>query len=101
MKVLKGILKEEEARLKEAGGSYEREIAKLPRGSIQLKRIKERDYAYRAYRKGARVVYEYLGDLKAEELKGVKQKIELRRRYEGKLREVRENLREVRRMVRD
>ena len=100
MKVLKGILKEEEARLKEAGGSYEREIAKLPKGSLQLKRIKERDYAYRAYRQGERVVYEYLGDLKPEELKGVKQKIELRRRYEGKLREVRKNLREVRRMVR-
>ena len=45
-------------------------IAKLPKGSIQLKRIKDRDYAYRAYRKGARVVYEYLGDLKPEELKG-------------------------------
>jgi hypothetical protein len=101
MKVLKGILKEEEARLKEAGGSYEREIAKLPKGSIHLKRIKERDYAYRAYRKGKRVVYEYLGDLKPAELKGVKEKVELRRRYEGKLREVRKNLREVRRMVRD
>jgi hypothetical protein len=101
MKVLKGILKEEEARLKEAGGSYEREIAKLPKGSVQLKRIKERDYAYRAYRAGERVVYEYLGDLEPKELKEVKQKIELRRRYEKKLREVRENLREVRRMVRD
>ena len=101
MKVLRGIIKEEEVRLKEAGGSYEREIARLPKGSIQLKRIKEREYAYRAYRKGERVVYEYLGDLKPEELKGVRKKIELRRRYEGKLREVRENLREVRRMVRD
>ncbi len=100
MSVLKGVLKEEEARLKEARGGYEREIAKLPKGSIQLKRIKERDYAYRAYRKGRRVVYEYLGDLKPEELKNVKQKIELRRRYEANLRKVRENLREVRRMVR-
>jgi len=100
MKVLKGILKEEEERLNEAQGSYEREIAKLPQGSIQLKRIKERDYAYRAYRKGKKVVYEYLGGLKPEELKGVQRKIELRRQYEGKLREVKENLREVRRMVR-
>ncbi len=101
MKVLKGILKEEEERLKEAEGSYECEIAKLPKGSVQLKRIKERDYPYRAYRKGERVVYEYLGDLNPEELKGVKQKIELRRRYEEKLREVRVNLKEVKRMIRD
>jgi len=101
MKVLKGILKEEEQRLKEARGSYEREIEKLPRGSIQIKKIKERDYAYRAYRKGERVVYEYVGDLKPEKLKELGKKIELRRLYEQKLREVRQNLREVRRMVRD
>lgn len=101
MKVLKGILKEEEQRLKEAQGSYEREIGKLPKGSVQLKKIKERDYAYRAYRKGERVVYEYVGDLKPEGLKELEKKIELRRLYEQKLREVRQNLREVRRMVRD
>ncbi|MFA5167640.1 MAG: hypothetical protein WC530_03825 [Candidatus Omnitrophota bacterium] len=101
MKVLKGILKEEEERLKEAVGSYEREIAKLPKGSVQLKRIKERDYAYRAYRRGERVVYEYVGDLKPEELKELKKKIELRQRYEKKLREVRVNLKEMKRMIRD
>ena len=101
MKVLKGILKEEQERLKEAQGSYEREIAQLPKGSVQLKRIKERDYAYRAYRRGKRVVYEYVGDLQPEELKGLKQKIELRQRYEEKLREVKMNLKEVKRMIRD
>ena len=101
MKVLKGILKEEEQRLKEAQGSYEREIGKLPKGSVQIKKIKERDYAYRAYRQGERVVYEYVGDIKPEELKDLEKKIKLRRLYEQKLREVRQNLREVRRMVRD
>ncbi|HOW88603.1 MAG TPA: hypothetical protein P5561_03590 [Candidatus Omnitrophota bacterium] len=101
MKVLKGILKEEEQRLKEAQGSYEREIGKLPKGSVQIKKIKERDYAYRAYRKGERVVYEYVGDLKPEELKDLGKKIELRQRYEEKLREVKANLKEVKRMIRD
>jgi hypothetical protein len=101
MKVLKGILKEEKERLKEAQGSYEREIGKLPKGSVQIKKIKERDYAYRAYRKGKRVVYAYVGDLPPEELKELEKKIELRRLYERKLREVRQNLREVGRMVRD
>ncbi len=101
MKVLKGILKEEEERLKEAQGSYEREIAKLPKGSVQLKRIKEKNYPYRAYRKGKQVVFEYLGSLDSEELNGLRQKIELRQRYEKMLREVRVNLKEVKRMIRD
>jgi len=101
MKVLKGILKEEESRLKEAQGSYEREIASLPKGSIQLKRIKEKNYPYRAYRKGKRVVYEYLGELEPGELEGVKKKICLRQLYEKKLREVRANLKELKRMLRE
>jgi len=47
------------------------------------------------------VVYEYVGDLKPEELKELKKKIELRQRYEKKLREVRVNLKEMKRMIRD
>jgi hypothetical protein len=100
MKVLRGVLREEQERLKSAGASYVREIAKLPKGSVQQKRIKEKSYAYRAFRKGDRVVYEYLGKLEAGELRELERKIDLRRRYEEKLREVRENLRSVRRMVR-
>ncbi|MFA6600264.1 MAG: hypothetical protein WCU74_04520 [Candidatus Omnitrophota bacterium] len=100
MKVLKGVLEEERKRLKSAEASYVREIGKLPKGSVQQKRIKDKEYAYRAYRKGARVVYEYLGKLEVGELKELERKMDLRRRYEEKLREVRENLRNVRRMVR-
>lgn len=100
MRVLKGILKEEAARLKEAQGSYERAIAELPKGSVQYKRIKERSYAYRAYRQGDRVVYDYLGRLEPEEVKKIERKIKVRRSYEQKLREVRENLSKVRRMIR-
>jgi hypothetical protein len=100
MKILKGVLKEEQARLKSAAVSYAREIAKLPKGSVQRKRIRERSYAYRAYRKGGRVIYEYLGKLGSSELKELERKVELRHQFEGKLREVRENLQKVGRMVR-
>jgi hypothetical protein len=100
MKVLRGILAEEQDRLKSAEASYVREIAKLPRGSIQRKKIKGKSYAYRAFRRGERVVYEYLGKLEAGKLKELERKIDLRRRYEEKLCEVRENLRSVKRMIR-
>lgn len=101
MKVIQGILKEEKVRLQEALGSYQREIEKLPKGSLQSKQIKERCYVYRAYRKGNKVVYDYLGRLEPEERKDLERKIKLRRLYEEKLREVKHDLREMRRMIRE
>ncbi len=46
MGTLDGILKEELERLAAAAKSYLREIKKLPKGSIQIKRIKKIAYPY-------------------------------------------------------
>ena len=60
MRSMIGILREEMARLLEAEKSYKKEIASLPKGSFQQKRINGKNYLYLACRKGHHVVSKYL-----------------------------------------
>lgn len=101
MKVLEGVLKEELARLMAAEKSYRRELRKLPKGSIQKKRIKGSLYIYLSFREGEKVVTRYLGRVSAEELKKIEQDVAFRRKYEQLLREVRNNQKRIARMVRE
>jgi hypothetical protein len=98
--VLRGILKEEEKRLRELLRMYAQEIRKLPRGSVSLKRIRHGEYAYLAYRKGGRVRFDYLGSAKSEDVAALKAKVDERRRLEGLMRRAKRNLLEVERMLR-
>lgn len=100
MRSVEGVLGEEFKRLAQAQRSYRREIRGLPKGSIQMKRIKGIVYPYLALRKGRKVVYRYLGAFPKEELGRLDRSIELRRRYERLLSEVRKNRARLARMLR-
>ena len=92
---MNGILKEELARLKVTEKGYLREIKKLPKGSIQEKRIKGRLYPYLVSNKGSKVIYQYAGKLSEAEHKELGNNIALRKKYQGLLREVRQNIRRI------
>jgi hypothetical protein len=100
MGVLRGILKEERERLKEVEKSYLREIANLPEGSIQIKKIKERSYPYRVRSKKGKVRCEYLGKMSEAKLKELKEKIARRKKYRSLLKEARANQKMIRRALR-
>ncbi len=100
MKSVEGILREELKRLGETEKSYRREIRKLPRGSIQPKKIKGVVYPYLAFRKGRMVVSQYLGRLSKGDLEALRKGIELRVRYQRLLSEVRRNRSRIERMIR-
>ena len=100
MGTIDGILKEELERLAAAEKSYLREIKKLPKGSIQIKRIKEIAYPYLVIRQGKKVVSEYLGHCSEHELEKLKQAIAQRKKYEQHLKEVRRNIKHISRMAR-
>lgn len=100
MGVLKGILEEERKRLKSVEKGYLREIAKLPEGSIQIKKIKERFYPYRVKSKEGKVRFEYLGKLPEAELKALKDKIAQRKKYRSLLKDLRANQKMVGRALR-
>ena len=96
---VEGILKEELARLQSAEKSYLKEIGKLPKGSLQMKRIKGIRYAYLVYRKGKEVIRKYMGRLSESDIKQLKEKIQMRQKYEKQLRAVRRNQKRICQMV--
>lgn len=100
MGVLRGVLEEERERLKRVEKGYLREIARLPEGSIQIKKIKEHDYPYRILSKKGEIRYEYLGKLPEVELKELKDKVALRKQYKSLLKDARSNQKMIERALR-
>lgn len=99
MGAVRGILGEELGRLQEAEKSYRKAISALPKGSIQRKRIKGKPYPYLVFRHGNRVVSRYLGRLLREDLEKLRHDIELRRKQEQLLLQVRRNMLQLKRML--
>ena len=81
MKVIKGILKEELNNSLRMRKDYQRELAKLPKGSLVKKKIRGREYYYLVLREKGKVKFIYKGKLNADEIKGYKQAKEYRAKY--------------------
>jgi hypothetical protein len=99
MSILKSILKEEEKRLKSLSKLYREELKKLPKGSISIKNIRNGQYAYRAYRNGEKVRFDYLGKASSEVVQKIGTQIQERRKVESLMNQVAEKLREVQGMI--
>jgi len=85
MSVLSDILKEEYDRLNNSINAFENKVEELPQGYIVNKKIKNKSYPYLQWRSGDKVKSKYL---KAEELDQIKDDIDLRKKYEGDLKEM-------------
>ena len=96
---MEGILKQELLRLKETAKSYLREIAKLPKGSLQEKRIKEIRYLYLVSSKNSKLSYRYLNNLSKEDLKKLKDGVALRKKYQSLLKEVQQDIKRIKKIL--
>ena len=67
MAIIKPMLREELENSVKLKVFYEKKLAKLPEGSIQVKKIKEHEYSYLVKRVGGRVKYSYMGRMTAAE----------------------------------
>ena len=61
MGVIKGVLREELENSLRMENGYERELAKLPRGSLIKKKVKGHEYYYLLLREHGRVKFIYKG----------------------------------------
>lgn len=100
MSVLRGVLKEEKQRLKALLRMYGSEVKAFPRGSISLKRIRNGEYAYLAYREKGRIHFDYLGVASSESVQKMNEKVAERRKLESLVKKAKTNLNEVERMLR-
>lgn len=99
MKTMEGILRQELLRLKETEKSYVREILKLPRGSLQSKKIKGISYLYLVSSKNSKLSYRYLGACSDAELNKLKEAIVQRKKYQSLLKEVRQDIKRMTKMI--
>jgi arylamine N-acetyltransferase len=100
MRVIKGVLKEELANSLAMEKSYERELAKLPKGSLVKKTIKGHVYYYLQVRENGKVRFLYRGKLSEKEIEQYKQAKQYRAQYRKLLSEVRKQIRFLRTTLR-
>ena len=99
MSYLKGVLKEEQQRLKALCNKYRSEIEALPRGSVSIKKRNNNEYLYLAYRQKNKVKFEYIGPIVSKKARAVIKQIELRKKYETKMKQVKQDLVEIEKVM--
>lgn len=85
MAVIDSVLREELQRLKALRARYASQLAEIPSGSVVMKMKSGHRYAYRAYRKGSRVITDYVGP---ETSPGVKHVVALLQKRRKILRDI-------------
>ncbi len=78
MAVVEGILIEEVQRLNKEIKHYKEMLNALPRGSIFIRQMGSSSFAYRKRKENGKVLSEYLGNVKSDE---VQKQIELSQEY--------------------
>jgi hypothetical protein len=94
------VMKEEYERLTEAEHVYRKNIAKMPKGSLRKKHLRHKDYLYLARRDGSKVVYDYVGNAQSDKAKEVTELVNKRKRFEALLKEIKETLKDVKKVLR-
>jgi hypothetical protein len=100
MRVIKGVLSEELANSLRMQKSYERELARLPKGSLVRKVIRGHEYYYLVMREGGRVKFVYKGRPAAAEVTKYAEAKEYRAKYRRLLSETRKQVKFLRRALR-
>lgn len=100
MRIIKSVLKEELANSMAMKKSYERELAKLPKGSLVRKTIKGHEYYYLQVREKGKVQFLYKGKLTEDEVEKYDQARQYRAKYRKLLSEVNKQIKFLRTTLR-
>ena len=97
---IKSVLKEELSNSLRMKRGYERELAKLPKGSLVKKKIKGHDYHYLLVREGGKVRFIYKGKVSGAEIKKYREAKRYRAKYRKLLSQVKKQIRFLRSSLR-
>ncbi len=100
MGVIKGVLKEELANSLRMKRTYERELVKLPKGSLIKKKIGRQEYYYLLLRENGKVKFVYQGKVPEKMIKKYKEVKEYRVKYRKLLSQVKKQIRFLRSTLR-
>jgi len=96
MGVIKGVLREELENSLHMKGNYERELAKLPKGSLIKKRIKGHEYYYVVLRQNGKVRFIYKARIGKDEKDKYMKAKEYRSKYRKLLSQMKRQIRFLR-----
>ena len=96
MSVLDDVLEEEKDRLLRMKSAMEKELDALPKGYLSKKRISGKEYYYLQHREGGRMVGSFVP---AAEVELLQAQVDRRRQLQASIRECRENLRKLERVI--
>ncbi len=97
---IKGVLKEELSNSLRMKRGYERELAKLPKGSLVKKTIKGHEYGYLLIRDGKKVKFIYKGKVSEAEVKKYQEAKKYRAKYRKLLSQAKKQIRFLRSSLR-
>lgn len=100
MKVIKSLLKEELANSLAMKNNYERELAKLPKGSLVRKKVKGHEYYYLVFREKGEVKQVYKGRPDKNEIKKYQYAREYRAKYRKLISELNKQIKFLRKTLR-
>ena len=100
MGIIKGVLREELENSLQMKKDYERELTKLPKGSLIKKNIKGHEYYYLLLREKGKVKFIYKGKVSEEEVKKHEEAKEYRAKYRKLLSQVKKQIRFLRSTLR-
>lgn len=100
MKVIKGVLREELANSIAMKKDYERDLARLPKGSLVKKKIKGHEYYYLVVRERGKVRFIYKGKLPEDEIRKYQSAKRYRAKYRKLLSEAKKQIRFLRSTLR-
>jgi hypothetical protein len=100
MSVIQSVLKEEFDRLKSLKEKYQSELAGFPKGAVSKRKRGSQVYLYLIYRKGEKVITEYIGKWDSDTSQIIRQRVAERKEQESKLKRVNKDLLEVERALR-
>ncbi|MFC1635277.1 hypothetical protein ACFL5Z_10590 [Planctomycetota bacterium] len=100
MKVIKSVLKQELANSLAMKKNYERELAKLPKGSLVKKKIKGHEYYYLQVREKGKVRFIYKGKLSDKEIEKYGSAKKYRAKYRKLLSELKKQIKFLRTALR-
>jgi len=100
MSVIRDVIKEEYNRLHSLMDLYDKKIAESVKGSLSVKKRGEHAYYYLAYRENKKVIFIYIGKEGSSQVQDYAVKIEKRHKYEEMRKKSKENLNEIRKLLR-
>ncbi|MCL1982697.1 MAG: hypothetical protein FWG53_06410 [Clostridiales bacterium] len=100
MNVIESMLLEEKERNLDMQKSYIDEINDLPKGSVSVKKIGNKEYCYLKFRQGKKFISKYMGSA-SENAEQLSMQIEKRRHFEKLLRELKVEYEMISKIVKD